>query len=202
MPPQCFFPKSLRTNLWTVPSCKKHNLDLSNDVEYVRSIIALDVHTNGLARELVRGKIRRSWTYSPSLLRRTFAKVRELVYRGEQTGILTVEVDRLERVIGLVASALYFRDTSNVCPHNWYVYGGTMVADNFDSLVEDPNNKLKAMFGAVQFREQTVPVPEVFQSHCFIDPNELRMYKMVFYEGAVLYAVPLSDEMVAALAAT
>src|ERR1044071_8771158 len=53
VPPSCFFPAGYRTDLWTVPACRSHNQDNSPDVEYTRSIIALDGTTNQIARELV-----------------------------------------------------------------------------------------------------------------------------------------------------
>src|SRR6185369_1818743 len=45
-PPLGFFPEDRRVNLITVPSCKTHNNDNSDDVRYVRDIITSSIDVN------------------------------------------------------------------------------------------------------------------------------------------------------------
>lgn len=48
-PAKSFFPKDKRESLITVPSCKKHNEDMSIDDDYVRLIIASSIGNNKVA---------------------------------------------------------------------------------------------------------------------------------------------------------
>ena len=53
VPPLGFFPRGFRNNLWTVPSCARHNLDNSLDVEYARNVIVSHRNVRGTAQEFI-----------------------------------------------------------------------------------------------------------------------------------------------------
>jgi hypothetical protein len=118
-PPLSFFPREYRSDLWTVPACPKHNHANSRDVEYVRSIIAMDVHTSNIARQLVRDPVSRSWKRSSLLKARTFGRVVPALVRGRPSAIVETEFGRFERIIGSIAHAIYFRETGSRWLRDW-----------------------------------------------------------------------------------
>jgi len=191
VPPSCFFPPGYRTDLWTVPACPSHNHDNSQDVEYIRGIIALDASTNHVARELVRGKVTRSWERSPSLMARTFRRVVPAVVRGQRTAMTEAEVPRFERVISSIAFAIYFRETGARWPRDWLVCSSTMVAGPFavEGRPDTHNPSLRKTLAEVPFETREVPQPAVFQYAGFREGQDDLVYRFTFYEGAVAYAI-------------
>jgi len=49
-----------RVNLITIPSCKTHNYNNAENVEYFRNIVVTDIHINHIGREILAAKVRRS----------------------------------------------------------------------------------------------------------------------------------------------
>jgi hypothetical protein len=95
-PPLAFFPKDLRANLITVPSCKLHNNDNSKDVLYVRNIIVTDVNTNEIARRMFKERALPSFRENPKLTRQTFTKVRETEVWGMPSAIVSSNRKRVD----------------------------------------------------------------------------------------------------------
>lgn len=140
LPPSCFFPKpkylpkgskDYRNNLVTVPSCELHNNLRSKDDEYTAALFALTAGSP-LTSELLSSK------WIPSLLRnegslgkrifRNSRPVSVVVKEGRiliprETVSLTIEVDRIERVLESIAKGIYF--LHNSCHRRWN--GGCMV---------------------------------------------------------------------------
>jgi hypothetical protein len=191
VPPSCFFPAGYRTDLWTVPACRSHNQDNSPDVEYTRSIIALDGSTNQIARELVRSKVRRSWERSPLLKARTFKRVAPSVVRGQRTAIVEADLPRFNCIISSIAFAIYFRETGVRWQRDWLVYSSTMVAGKvaFEGRPDPLNPPLRATLTDIPFEARNVPQPAVFQYGVFEESTDDLLYRFTFYEGAVVYAI-------------
>lgn len=140
VPPSCFFPKSkylpqgsknYRDNLVTVPSCELHNNLRSRDDEYTAALFALTAGSP-LSSQLLSSK----WIHSllrneGSLGKRIFRKshpVNVVVKEGKilvqrDTVSLTIEVERIERVLEAIARGIYFQH--NNCQLRWN--GGCMV---------------------------------------------------------------------------
>lgn len=78
VPPKCLFPedkdikgiyeKSFRKNLITVPSCDKHNLEKSNDDEYLMTHLATLVGNDGVAYIHSKTKVARSFQRNPKMI--------------------------------------------------------------------------------------------------------------------------------------
>jgi hypothetical protein len=191
VPPSCFFPVRYRAGLWTVPACRQHNNDNSPDVEYTRSIIALDGATNQVARELVRGKVVRSWERRPALKARTLRLAVPALVNGQPTAIIETEFARFERIVGSIAFAIYFRETGTRWRRDWIVYSATMVASQaaLDGRTDALNPPLRATLASIPFEMREVPQPAVFQYGVYREGADDLVYRFVFYEGAVAYAV-------------
>src|SRR5262249_25691972 len=139
VPPKSFFPESHRgDNLVTAPSCKKHNNHLSQDVEYVRNIIATSIQINdvGLSHE---DKVIRSYTKSPGLAKKALGNMRTFKVGNEETGIFRVDLDRFYSVIKSIAYALYFRDFGSTYPNDWVIY--TISMESEKTLQEFPQSQ-------------------------------------------------------------
>ena len=191
VPPSSFFPAGHRTGLWTVPACSNHNHDNSLDVEYTRSIIALDVNTNQIARELVSGKVSRAHERRPLLKARTFRRVAPALVRGQRTAIFEADFPRFERIISSIACAIYFREAGARWRRDWLVYSSTMVAGQvaFEGGTDTLNPPLRDRLAAIPFELRDVPQPAVFQYAVFRDGPDDLLYRFTFYEGAVVYAI-------------
>ena len=102
VPPKCFFPESLRTNLVTVPSCAAHNHHNNLDVDYVRNILCTQRGSNKAAHEVFE-TTRRSFEHSPKLKSETFREGRLVIVDGEKTGAYRVDLGRHARVMSSIA---------------------------------------------------------------------------------------------------
>jgi len=109
-PPACFFPEGFRKNLFTVPSCAKHNHDNSTDVEYARNVICGQRGTENKAGTRIFETAKRCFDKRPKLFFQTFAEVRNVTVDGEETAAFPLDLPRLRAVMRAIAHALYFRD--------------------------------------------------------------------------------------------
>jgi hypothetical protein len=196
VPPRSFFPAEFRTDLWTVPSCPQHNHANAKDVEYVRSIFALNASTNQLARQLVGGPIKRSWAGSPRLKSQTFKRWVPAILAGQKTGIVEADFTRVENVTYAIAYGIYYRDFKQRFPGTWMVYSTSMLPGKlvFDGQSDPFNPSLRHLLAQVPYADRPVPHPEVFQYAFHIEDAENLIYQFTFYGGSVLHAVstPLS----------
>ena len=69
MPPKCIFSSPRPSNMITIPSCDKHNLEKSKDDEYFRwFIVTACAEKNPLAYQLLKEKVIRGLRRKPKLL--------------------------------------------------------------------------------------------------------------------------------------
>jgi hypothetical protein len=130
-PPKCFFPsknasgKDLRRNLITVPSCDLHNSKKSKDDEYLRAIILLasgassDVAKAHFFDKLLRAAKRKPHAHA--------AFINPIGLRLDIGEMLQIDLDRFNRCISSLGSAIYFhrfkdklRSTIHVISPNLY----------------------------------------------------------------------------------
>lgn len=187
-PPQCFFPEEFRKDLITVPSCAKHNLGNSEDVEYVRNVICGQRGTNEVAA-LVSETARRSYDYKPALFARTFADVRTVVVDGEETGAFPIDLRRHRVVMRAIAHAPYYRDTGRRHDGGFGIFSPSMA--HRDSLYggrPDPADGLRHYLESGTFTAMPVSEPKVFK-YGVLDPGEGQLlYRFEFYESFVVNA--------------
>lgn len=189
-PPLAFFPDDLRGNLITVPSCKTHNNDNSEDVEYVRNIIASDINANELAMKLFSGKILRSYKRNPKLTQRTFSRVREVRVAGMETAVVQTNNTKFNPIIRAIASALYFHDFGEKFRYHFRVHGATMLSENqgFLDLPDDFTPRTNALLRSVPTADRDTNQPEVFKYGVYRREEYSVIYRLVFYGGVDIYA--------------
>jgi hypothetical protein len=172
-PPLAFFPKDLRANLITVPSCKFHNNDNSKDVQYVRNIIVTDINTNEVARRMFQERVLPSFRENPKLTRQTFAKVREAEVWGMPSAIVSADRRRLDPIMKAIASALYFQDYDEKFAYGWNVHPATMLSENqaFLDLPDSITPQMNALFRSVPVADRDTNQPDVFKYVCFVESS-------------------------------
>src|SRR3989442_1140578 len=130
VPPVSFFPKGFRTNLWTVPSCERHNLDNSMDVEYVRNVIVSHRNVQGAAQQLAQSTSFRSFERSSALFFRTFEGAEFVTVNGEETALFHFDLSRFKRVMEAIAFGLFFREKNLRYAGQWQTFSPTLLGAN------------------------------------------------------------------------
>ena len=185
VPPQCFFPPGLRSNLETVPSCRRHNNDQSKDVEYVRNIlVSLEVNDVGLG---LWPKAQRSFERSPRLFDRTFRDARPIQTTKGETGVIRLDLPRFKEVMRGIARAVHYSRTPARQPDGWEVFSPSLASERSLRGQPDSWKGFRSLLGNLQFNSITTPVPRVFQCGMWTD-NAGMVYRFTFYEGFVVCA--------------
>ena len=126
-PPKCLFPvrkdvpdgADYRINLITVPSCELHNGLKSHDDEYLLQSLAGSYTSSQVGLTQFITKVSLSFNRAPSkassFIRRSEPALlkRNAADEWEHGAEIIVEAERLDRVLGNCARALYFHETSN-----------------------------------------------------------------------------------------
>jgi len=197
-PPLAFFPKDLRVNLITVPSCKFHNNDNSKDVQYVRNIIVTDINSNSVARRMFKERALPSFRDNPKLTRQTFAKVREVEVWGMPSAIVHAHRTRVNPIMRGIAAALYFKEFGERFPYKWNVHSAHMLSENtaFLDLPDPYTPKINAFLRSVPVTDRDTNQPEVFQYGLYRGEGYNIVYRLCFYGGVDTYVwgIPLDDE--------
>jgi hypothetical protein len=193
VPPKCFFPKEMRVNLFTVPSCKIHNEDTSKDDEYVRNIISMSRGVNEVGKKHFLDKGSKSLSKSLGLLSLTMKNPKKMnwIKEDDSTSSVTYEIDayRFEKVMEKIAYGLYYHkfgikwDSELTISTKHFVredYGKDEVSlfmDNHEGL-----KKIKRTYGIN---------PDVFQ-FCFFNfrENNFLLLLLKFYDFFEVWVVP------------
>ena len=177
VPPRSFFPKGLRENLATVPSCLIHNHDQSLDIEYARNIITgfYGINTQG---EQAFEFAKRSYDRSPALFNQTFRDFEKVYFNGDETGVFTIDLDRIKSVMRPIANALYFHDYGEVYSGQWKVFIPSMGSRDKGSAEQWQG--FRDLLASIQFTAKPVPHPDIFTYLVHEMPDGF-VWEFVFY---------------------
>lgn len=198
VPPRSFFPTGKRDQLITVPSCTRHNNELSKDVEYVRNVIPMLIGTNDVGNEHFSGKVMRSFDRSTPLMIQTFRTMQTVsLGDGTYTGMFTLEMDRLDRVFKAIVCALHYRDTGQRIS-SWAVISPTLYHQPGVSLEQRTTwEHMLGIFASVPLSARSSANPKVFSYASGSTPTALVetawFYKLVFYEAFIVQAFRLPE---------
>jgi hypothetical protein len=188
VPPRAFFPQGFRTNLWTVPSCERHNLGNSLDVEYARNVIVSHRDVLGTAQQLAQSASFRSFEHSSALFFQTFEGAKLVNVQGEQTVVFPFDLKRFKQVISAIASGLFYRAKGQRYEGRWQVFsptllGATDLAGNTNAWQE-----FRCLTNNLPFELRPSPEPSVFRHgvHLFDDGVHFA-YALEFYGGFRAY---------------
>lgn len=187
-PPKCFFPDGHRKNLLKVPSCPKHNLENSKDVEYARNVICGQLGTNDVAAQVF-AVAKRSYDNSPALFAQTFRKVRTVVVDGDETGAFPIDLPRHRAVMKAIAHALYYHDNGKRHDGGFGVFSPSMVhRDKMYGGLPDPADGFRRLLESGVFTPMPASNPRVFQYGVHDMGEGQLLYRFLFYEGFVVNA--------------
>lgn len=188
-PARSFFPKDKRNSLITVPSCKKHNEDMSIDDEYVRLIIACSIGNNKVAIAHFKEKCIKTLQRSEALTKTLASSSKYVLVSKDNESPhkeLTIEIDRnrFNKVIRKIAYAMYYNKFGEVWQRKLNI--GTEYLLNEDNSNE-PLAKLiqeikkKSDITSIKFEGSE---PSVFK-YAFLSGKDKyeQILIMVFYEG-------------------
>jgi len=188
VPPRSFFPAGLRTGAVTVPSCVRHNLGNSNDVEYVRNVISTQHGVNDAAAEVFE-VTKRSFDLSPRLMSRTFRDVRPISIDGDETGAFTIDLQRHRRVMRAIAYGLYFHYFGRKHHGDWQIFTPSFRHKaSVYSGRPDPWDGFRALLESGHYVPLSVPHPAVFNCGAFQMEHGQMMFRLTFYERVVVNA--------------
>ncbi len=195
IPARSFFGPEFRTDRVTVPSCDRHNLDNSLDVEYVRNVIAMHILNNQTGLHMATGKVIRSLERSIGLARLTLSGSETLIVDGKRCKMITCDVERLNRVMAGVAHGVYFQLRKSRAPHNWRVFAATPLSrSELDASPTDSWQTTRNLLMSQPYTNKGFPHPEVFQcGECMLADGAV-IYRFIFYEGFVVFAWPDVDD--------
>ena len=183
VPPFSFFPDGFRTNLWTVRSCEAHNINNSQDVEYVRNVIVSHRNATGTAHRLAQNTSFRSFERSAALFVRTFREVAPLTVDGEETAVFRLDLLRFRRVMEAIAYAIYYREHSMTYASGWRVFSPTLLSANDVRGIPDNWQLVRDMVRTVPFTPVATPEPEVFRLGLHTWEEGRFAYAFEFYGG-------------------
>ena len=198
-PPDSFFPKGHRDELWTVPSCDLHNSANSKDVEYVRNVITSHISANDAGMVHFQNKAIRSFEHSPKLFERTFASAKPIILNGEETAVYTFDLPRYKNVMEALAYAVYFKMFGKTFGGSWLTFSPSIVSET--SLLEgkpDGWDEYRQLLLKIPYVQVPTPQPTIFKLGIYQWNEEQFIYAFVFYEGFVVS--PLSQPAGAAAA--
>lgn len=187
VPPLSFFPEGFRTNIWTVRSCKEHNLDNSADVEYVRNVVVSHRRATGTAQELAQSASFRSFEKSAALFERTFRDVAAVVIDGDELPIYPFDLPRFQCVMKAIAWAIYYKENKRTYAGDWHVFSPTLLSANDLQGVPDDWQKFRRLMEKVPFTLKASPEPSVFRYGIHTWDEEHFAYAFEFYGGFHVY---------------
>lgn len=191
VPPRCFHPEGYRSGLNTVPSCKRHNLDNSMDVEYVRNVVSMQMGVNAVGVQSCRTAMR-GFDKRPKLLTRTLATIAPVIYQGRETGAFRVDLRRLDNVMRAIAFGLYRFEKGVTHEGDYQVFAsGLGTGTSWFAGKPDKFDEMRKGLAAIPVTQRDVPQPEVFRYGACDLSSEGIYYRLEFYEAFVVHALPL-----------
>ena len=188
-PPKCFFPKTNRKQLVTVPSCDDHNLKTSNDDEYVRNILVTFEGCNELAGGVFGGKAKRSFDNSPKLFKKTFQNVVWKEVDGTKKAAFELDFERVENTMHKIKAALHFNHFDEKVTWKTSTFVKQLVGED---LQDGGAGKLFALLDS-EGLEWFGDNPEVFKYRMVRYPGMPSTFHFVFFEGVDVMVTALSN---------
>ena len=199
VPPRSFFPENdeMRTNLITVPSCKKHNHDTSDNDNLVRMFFTMCASANPTAREIFNEKVLNPITKSPQMVKRILNDADHIWVESNRILQQTIKLTFTEAESNIViyemekiAKGLYFNKYKKVWRTELNVRIPVMTVrypqlDNLFHASKKHRNTFKWEGNA----------PSVFRYTIGINPttNEVGWIWIVFYDGIDVFVAPAID---------
>lgn len=189
-PPRGFFPKGMRSQLITVPSCQAHNQDTSLDDEYARNIITMSIENNQTSMDHFMDKSLSSFRRNGVLRKSIIDSLTDQPSYKAGAKSVFIERPRFDRIIRKVAYALFYKEYAKT----WERL--LAVATNQIKMRDMSNDHLGKIFDELSEDLNLLTLkgenPQIFQ-YSFIEYGEGEFDKalfMLFYEGFPFWIIP------------
>ena len=189
-PPKGFFPKDMRNNLITVPSCPQHNEDTSKDDEYVRNIITMSIENNQISIDHFFEKSFKSFKRSPALTSSILNSLTDVSFYKEGAQSIKFDRRRFDKVIRKISYALFYHEYG----YSWNKLLAVMT--NQIKMQDLSNDHLGDLFNTLNEDLDILLMkgdnPNVFQ-YAFLDVSSDPQDKVlffIFYEGFPFWIIP------------
>ena len=154
VPPKCFFPKSDKASLITVPSCVEHNGGKSNDDEYLLQMISIQIQANEKGQNIAQEKAIRSMLRNKKRTKE-FANNANIVYVDENkngqlrpTFAFKFDADKYNNSISSICKGLYYYEFHKVFNGEVRIYNEFEVSLDNDSV--DRNQEYEKYRGFIK----------------------------------------------------
>lgn len=203
VPQQCLFPKQknlpngtdLRKQLWTVPSCDKHNSNKSRDDEYFLYSIVMLINSNKVAQNQYFTKIKRAIKRKPSLFIKFANTMSPVNLHNSQTGTISktyafhLDEVRFNNIIDSLGRALYFKHF-NTKWNNHIKYQAEYLIATLDSNkshelnkpIQEISEQANGWFSNCNYYGEN---PQVFK-YQVLEGKQSKIMRLHFYEGCRL----------------
>ena len=140
VPPKCFFPKSDKASLITVPSCIEHNGGKSNDDEYLLQMISIQIQANEKGQNIAQEKAIRGILRNKKRTKE-LANNANTVYVDENnngqlrpTFAFKFDADKYNNSISSICKGLYYYEFHKVFNGEVRIYNEFEVSLDNDSV--------------------------------------------------------------------
>ena len=191
IPARTFFPTGYRKELWSVPSCLKHNNNNSLDVEYVAGCIVSAIESTGVALEENQKKVFRAFDRRKRLMLGTYQDIRPIrLPSGEMTATFRIDIDRFQSVMEALAYGIYNYTSKSTYKGRWRVVSPNLgTVETKHKGQRDDRAFLFNAFSEMSFDEIATPQPDVFKCSAYTFPDGKVVYRFEFYNGVIVYAI-------------
>lgn len=132
-------------------------------------------------------KTARSFSNSPKLLNATFGDLRSVNFRGVNTGAVTVDLKRVDRVMEACVCALHFRETGQK-QSKWEIALPNFLFQNgVPSETVSLWKKVLTRLSQFPYTVRPTNAPDVFE-YAIADIPGGRVYSMRFYKAFLVFA--------------
>lgn len=206
VPPKCLFPEkkdiysiyesNFRKNLITVPSCDEHNLEKSNDDEYLMTVLAGAVGNNGIAYIHNMTKVGRARKRNEKLVNVISNGTVKINGRNFPVELIKLDNYKLSYSFEAIGRALYFKEYNKIFDGKIKVISN--IFNDYDKRETDsPMIKAAKMIGDERIHWSTKcsgENPKIFlYQFSPIDGFGVRTLYLRFYERLEVYIVFMED---------
>lgn len=115
-----------------------------------------------------------------------------MIHKGEETAVFKINLPRFKKVMRGIANAVFFKDFGHRYPYpqNWGIYGATLRTEfDYWGMPDEVNIQMRSIVGRLLTTDRNTNMPQVFQYAIYQEDEVKTVYKLVFYEGVVVWAI-------------
>lgn len=199
VPPKCFFPKSDRSSLITIPSCEEHNGGKSDDDEHLLQMISIQILANDKEQDIGVNKALRG-LYRNKKKIKSLASTATLVYFKEketdsfkQTFAFKFDEQKFDKGISSICKGLYYYEFHKVFNGDIKIYNEFKISLDDNSIhrnktYEENRALIKKCFSNIEKKGEN---QSIFYYQVLKGPQELNFsyaIRLCFYEGIGILA--------------